>query len=87
MAKKKALPPDPDGINDKRAEWARRAVATFQRETGVEAALAVGDLLANLMHLTDREPERYGTFKRNMRRAKDHYADETYEIEIEEATG
>jgi hypothetical protein len=30
------LPPDPDNLNDNRAEWAGAALATFMRETGTD---------------------------------------------------
>ena len=48
------LPPDPEGMNDKRAQWAQEAVTAFQRVTRADDEDAVKDLLANLMHLCDR---------------------------------
>jgi hypothetical protein len=49
-----ALPPDPDELNDKRAEWADRAIVEFQDATGTDREDALADLLCNLMHWCDR---------------------------------
>ncbi len=51
-----------------RAEWAKNAVRVFQDATGAGDEDALGDLLANLMHL-------YGanTFAKEARRARFHY--------------
>ena len=50
------LPPDPEGMNDKRAEWAREAIETFSDCTGSEMlSEALGDLLSDMFHLCDRE--------------------------------
>lgn len=55
-------PPDPEGMNKDRAEWARVAVQAFATQTGLDTdaaadgiATAITDLLADLGHLCDRE--------------------------------
>jgi hypothetical protein len=50
----KILPPDPESMNDDRAEWAAAALTEFQRVTGTEDEDALGDLLTDLMHWADR---------------------------------
>jgi hypothetical protein len=83
VTKPRKLPPDPDGKNDERAGWARGALRNFQGRTGVDDEDAICDLLANLMHLCDRQPE-FGKFKTQLARARQHYEWETTE-EDEEA--
>lgn len=67
------LPPDPEGMNNKRAEWARAAIIRFREVCGgsresdgsVLMDEAIGDLLSNIAHLCDREGmDPKGTFKR-----------------------
>lgn len=48
------LPPDPDGQNDDRADWARTALRAFMRATGTDLEDALGDLLCDLRHWADR---------------------------------
>ena len=48
------LPPDPDGKNHDRAAWAGAALAKFMEVTGTDVEDAVGDLLTDLMHWSDR---------------------------------
>jgi len=48
------LPPDPEGMNDSRAEWAGAALSSFMMVTGTDEEDALGDLLADLMHWADR---------------------------------
>lgn len=68
------LPPDPEGMNDRRAEWAGHALAAFMSQTGTDSNSAVTDLLCDLMHLADRE----GTdFTADLQRARLHYDAET----------
>ena len=55
MTDTKTLPPDPEGMNDRRSEWAGDALRTYQDVTGCDDGDALGDLLANLMHFSDRE--------------------------------
>jgi hypothetical protein len=46
-------------MNAKRARWARHAVGTFQKDTGLGDVdgldTAIGDMLGDLMHLCDQE--------------------------------
>jgi hypothetical protein len=68
------LPPDLDGLNGDRAGWARAALEAFAAQTGVDWEDALGDLLADLMHLSDRVPF---DFQAALERGRDHYAAET----------
>lgn len=68
------LPPDPDRQNDDRAEWARVAVRAFIGETQTDKDDAVADLLADLMHLCDRDGY---YFERELERAQRMYGEET----------
>jgi hypothetical protein len=53
--KKKYLPPDPEGMNDERAEWAQSALTVFMQQTGqTDEAESISDLIADLLHLCDR---------------------------------
>ncbi len=69
----KTLPPDPDGMNGDRAEWAKAALTAFQTVTGTDDEDALGDLLANLMHFSDREGY---DFDAALERARGHYGSE-----------
>jgi hypothetical protein len=73
------LPPDPDGINDKRADWAAAAVISFMRTTGTDEEDALSDLLADLMHWADRANY---DFDAAFHRARDHYEAETAEVDL-----
>jgi hypothetical protein len=73
------LPPDPEGKNDARAEWADKAIRAFARATKMDTAgedeeTALGDLLANMMHWCDRKGI---SFSEAVTRAMDHYTEET----------
>jgi hypothetical protein len=68
------LPPDVDGMNGDRAQWGKAALDAFMAQTGVEYEDALGDLLCDLLHLSDREPF---DFETALDRARDHYAAET----------
>jgi hypothetical protein len=68
------LPPDPDRRNAHRALGAAAALAEFQRQTGADLEDAVSDLLADLMHWCDRFGQE---FPKELRRALDHYEEET----------
>ena len=71
---KSSLPPDPEGQNADRAEWAHRAILTFEDATGTEREDALADLLCDLMHWADV----YGQdFDRELSRATDYYSEET----------
>lgn len=68
------LPPDPDGMNDDRAAWAGSAVAAFVQVTETDQEDALGDLLADLMHWSDRNNY---DFDAALDRARWHYEAET----------
>jgi len=68
------LPPDPEAMNGKRAEWAACALASFRSATGSDEADAVCDLLCDLMHWCDRHGQE---FSHELARAQDHYQAET----------
>ena len=68
------LPPDPDGMNTKRADWAESALVTFRHKTGTDKEDCLCDMLADLMHWCDR----YGLdFDTEEVRARYHYEAET----------
>jgi hypothetical protein len=69
-----ALPPDPEGMNDGRAEWAASALRQFETATGAATEDALADLLGDLMHWCDRNA---GNFNAELSRARMHYEDET----------
>lgn len=69
-----SLPRDIDGKNEDRAEWAEAAIQGFMDCTRVDREDAFGDLLCDLMHLSDREPF---DFEAALDRARGHYAAET----------
>jgi hypothetical protein len=74
MTQTEKLPPDPEGMNDSRAEWAGKAIAALQLATGTDDADALGDLLADLMHWADRNDY---DFEAALSRAQGHYEAET----------
>jgi hypothetical protein len=74
MSQPRKLPPDPDELNDKRAEWAGEAVQQFMRVTKVEQADVLSDLLADLMHWADHNDQ---YFEIALRKARRHYTEET----------
>lgn len=80
--REEALPPDPDGINDRRAEWAGYALAAFMSQTGSDRESAVTDLLCDLMHLADREG---ADFDSDLARARMHYSCETEDEPVGES--
>ncbi len=68
------LPPDPDGKNDERADWAESALVTFRHKTGTDKEDCLCDMLADLMHWSDR----YGMdFNNELLRGSGHYEAET----------
>lgn len=69
-AERSTLPPDPEGMNDRRSEWAGHALATFVEATGCDWPDSLGDLLANLMHWCDRNDF---VFDAALYRARMHY--------------
>lgn len=69
----KPLPPDLENLND-RAEWAAAALRHFQCTTGTDYEDALGDLLCDLMHWSDRDNF---DFEAALARARMHYEAET----------
>jgi hypothetical protein len=70
----KKLPPDPDGMNNERSEWAAQAIAQFQSATHADAEDLLCDLLCDLMHWADRSGD---DFEAQLARASNHYEAET----------
>jgi hypothetical protein len=68
------LPPDPDGLNDDRSDWAGSALARFIEVTGTDEEDAVSDLLADLLHWCDRNNY---DFEAALIRGRGHYEEET----------
>lgn len=74
-----SLPPDPENLNNERAEWAHCALDLFAGRTGLSEAdtkegTTLADLLADLMHWCDR----YAVdFNAMLERARNHYEEET----------
>jgi hypothetical protein len=68
------LPPDPDNENERRSDWAERAIARFRHDTGSDLEDAAADLIGDMGHWCDR----YGvSFTDAIRRGLYHYASET----------
>lgn len=70
-----AMPPDPEGMNEERAELAAQALDLID-----DGAEAICDLLANLMHWCDRQPGI--DFDAQLKIAKQHHWAETQETSI-----
>ncbi len=68
-----ALPPDPEGMNDRRARWASLALAAFMAATRTDPEDAICDLIADLRHWADRNGQ---DFDREADRGARHYAEE-----------
>lgn len=68
------LPPDPEGMNADRAEWAAAAFRHFQCVTGCDYEDSLRDLLADLMHWCDRNNF---DFELALFRAQGHHQAET----------
>lgn len=75
--------PDPEDMNEERAEWAGACLDEMQIQTGTDPEDALLDLLTDLMHWADRYSE-IG-FDAELERAKRNYAEETYEEYEEDA--
>jgi hypothetical protein len=71
---KTKIPPDPEQMNDDRAEWAEVAIEAFEGKTGTDREDAVCDLLADLMHFCDRNGFEFAV---ELGRAETHYEAET----------
>jgi hypothetical protein len=70
----KLLPPDPEGMNDDRAEWAAAALRHFQCTTGTDYDDAIVDLMSDLMHWCDRNE---ADFAASLSISRMHYEAET----------
>lgn len=72
------LPPDPEEMNDDRAEWAAQAVDTFARATGMfdneDNQTILADLLCDIRHWCDRND---ASFAGALQTAEMHYEAET----------
>lgn len=68
------IPPDIDGKNDDRAQWADEALRRFMAVTGTDREDALSDFLCDALHWCDREGF---DFKNELRRARGHYDAET----------
>lgn len=73
---RRSLPPDPEQGNDARAAAANYAIEAFRSVTDCDKQDALGDLLASLMHLCDRDAA-LGSFYPQLHRAERHYFEET----------
>lgn len=73
-AEVKPLPPDPEGMNDKRTLWAENSLVKFMSLTGVDREDSLADLLTDLMHWADRNEF---DFQTELERAQRNYAEET----------
>lgn len=73
------LPPDPEGMNDKRAAWGGEAIVRFIKTTGTDLEDSLCDLLCDLMHWADRTEE--VDFEADLERARYHYDAETEDAE------
>ena len=74
------LPPDPEGMNDKRAGWAQPAIDAFMKDTGSDLETVVADMIADLRHWCDRNGQ---DFNAELARALRYYEDETATFETE----
>src|ERR1700719_3225651 len=87
----RTLPPDPEGQNDDRAQWAEAAIRHFQIHTGTDWDDAIADLLCDLMHLCDRATREDGAtafdFAGELERAREHYEAETCSQPVDAAAG
>jgi hypothetical protein len=68
------LSPDPENMNGERAGWAERALRHYLDITGTDYEDALGDLLCDLMHWSDRNNF---DFEAALFRARMHYEAET----------
>lgn len=80
---------DCEGMNSKRADWAGAALAEFQEQTGTDDGDAISDLVCDLLHLCDREGDRYGRsalkqIKRGLYAYESEITDTDPEEELEE---
>jgi len=62
-----------DVNNGMRALWAREALKTFQRVCRTDDCDAIPDLICDLLHLCDMNPEKYGNAADAIRRGAANY--------------
>lgn len=65
--------------NSARAEWAQQALDVFTSATRVDDEDALKDLLCDLMHWADRNPEDCESFEAALRMARVNYEAEKKE--------
>lgn len=75
------LPPDPDDMNDQRAEWAEIALRAFMAQTRCDIEEALQDLLCDLRHWADRAGQ---DWDQALEGAMSGYDEETYSDDDEE---
>ena len=68
------LPEDPAADTERRADRGRELLGRYMAATGTDEDAALGDLLADLRHMADRDNYDYELADA---RAESHYADET----------
>jgi hypothetical protein len=68
------LPPDPENMNDERADRAAAIIRSYQSTTAFCTKHALASLLRDLMHWTDRNCT---WFENELAVARDYYAEET----------
>ena len=68
------LPEDAAADTERRADRGRELLGRYMAVTGTDEDMALGDLLADLRHMADRDNYDYGLADE---RAESHYADET----------
>lgn len=73
-AETKPLPPDPEGQNDNRADWANTGLRAFQQRTGTDDEDMVADFIADIRHWCDRNGV---DFERELARGWEMYEEET----------
>lgn len=71
------IPPDPDGQNDDRADWAGQCIELFQKLTRCDEEDAVHDLITDLAHWCDRQGS--VDFNDELNHAANMYHEETAE--------
>lgn len=74
MSIEQFLPPDPDEMNNERADWADSAICDFVNNTGTDHEDVLADLLDALMHWCDRNGF---DFDKELMRGRGMYDNET----------
>jgi hypothetical protein len=65
--------------NETRAYWAQCAVEAFQEACATDDCDVIADLLCDIMHLCERQSDKFGTWKEALRRAQSNYEAEKQE--------